>query len=136
MPLYPVTTVPLGGMRTSKYPAVENSVLVPAFMQIMRALQEKAAPAEAAEGSAALAKVQSNSFALIISDWHMEPMDGMTFLKEVRRTSRPGANRFIFMTTERTWGAKTSAKIEGAEAFLPKPFDQKTLRATIEKVLS
>ena len=90
---------------------------------------------EAAEGSAALAKVQSNSFALIISDWHMEPMDGMTFLKEVRRTSRPGVNRFIFMTTERTWGAKTSAKIEGAEAFLPKPFDQKTLRATIEKVL-
>ena len=43
---------------------------------------------EASDGSAALAKMQSKRYGLVISDWNMEPMTGYDLLKEVR--AEPG----------------------------------------------
>ena len=39
---------------------------------------------DASDGSAALAKMQSKQYGLVISDWNMEPMTGYDLLKEVR----------------------------------------------------
>ena len=33
---------------------------------------------------AALQKLRNKNFGLVISDWNMEPMDGLQLLKEVR----------------------------------------------------
>lgn len=90
---------------------------------------------EARDGYAALAKIRGRAYSLIISDWHMEPMKGIDLLREVRRISIPGQNRFIFSTADRSWGSQTSAKLAGAEAFLIKPFSIETLKAKIEDVL-
>ena len=39
---------------------------------------------EASDGSAALAKMQTKRYGLVISDWNMEPMTGYDLLKVVR----------------------------------------------------
>ncbi len=90
---------------------------------------------EAENGATALGKVRAHSYALIISDWHMEPMSGIDLLREVRRLRTPGSNRFIFATSERSWGSQTTAKIDGADAFITKPFSIEALQAKIETVL-
>ena len=90
---------------------------------------------EAASGEAALAKVQARGYALIISDWHMESMSGLDLLRKVRQLRTPGSNRFVFVTSERTWSSQTTAKIDGAEAFITKPFTVETLKNKLESVL-
>src|SRR5579864_7605543 len=39
---------------------------------------------DASDGSAALNKMRSKKYGLVISDWNMEPMTGFDLLKEVR----------------------------------------------------
>jgi two-component system chemotaxis response regulator CheY len=90
---------------------------------------------EAENGQMALAMIRARSYTLIISDWHMEPMTGIELLREVRRISRAGSNRFIFSTSERSWGSQTTAKLDGAEAFLTKPFTVDILAGKINEVL-
>lgn len=91
---------------------------------------------EAEDVASAISHLQRQAYSIIISDWHMEPLDGLELLKEVRRISRPGQNRFIFSTTERSWGSQTSARLEGAEAFLVKPFTIEMLCNKITEVLA
>ena len=91
---------------------------------------------EAENGQGAMAKVKAQTFSIVISDWHMEPINGLELLREVRRLSRPGVNRFIFSTTDGKWSTQTSAKIEGADAFITKPFTIEMLKATMTLVLS
>jgi two-component system chemotaxis response regulator CheY len=91
---------------------------------------------DAPDGQAALAKIQARGYSLIISDWHMEPMNGLDLLRAVQRIRTPGSNRFIFSTTERSWGSQTTARLDGADAFIVKPFTLEALKAKIEAVLA
>ena len=90
----------------------------------------------AASGEAALAKIMAVNFTLIISDWNMEPMNGLSLLRAVRPLQRPKLNRFIFMTTEHSYGHRASAKIDGADEFVVKPFNVSTLKEKIETVFN
>lgn len=90
---------------------------------------------EASNGQAALAAIQSQGYTLIISDWNMAPMDGLALLAQVRRLQKPRLNRFIFMTTDRSWGAQATARLDGADAFIVKPFKADVLRTKISEVL-
>lgn len=90
---------------------------------------------EADSGEAALAKLQARTFTLVISDWNMGGMSGLDLLREFRRLRRPGSSRFIFATAERSYGHQTSAKLDGADAFLTKPFTLEVLKAKIETAL-
>jgi len=90
---------------------------------------------EAENGEEALAKIKARTYALIISDWHMAPMSGIELLRAVRKMQTPGSNRFIFITAERGWGNQTTAKLDGAEAFITKPFTIETLKSKLEAVL-
>ena len=91
---------------------------------------------EAEDGTSALAKIRGRGFTLIISDWYMEPMSGIDLLREVKRLRSPGLNRFILITTERSWGNQTTARSDGADGYLVKPFTIDTLRSKIESVLA
>ena len=54
---------------------------------------------EASDGSAALAKLQTKRYGLVISDWNMEPMTGYDLLKEVRASPEfSKAMPFIMIT--------------------------------------
>ncbi len=55
---------------------------------------------DASDGSAALAKLQSKRYGLVISDWNMEPMTGYELLKEVLASPEFSNTPFIMITAE------------------------------------
>lgn len=90
---------------------------------------------EATDGSEALAKLRSNNFGLVISDWNMSPMTGLQLLQEVRADSRLKTLPFIMVTAESKAENVVVAKQAGVSNYIVKPFNAETLREKIEKVL-
>ena len=91
---------------------------------------------DAADGSAALAKMREKKYGLVISDWNMEPMTGYELLKEVR--SDPGLNKtpFIMVTAESKTENVIAAKKAGVNNYIVKPFNAQTLQSKIEAVFA
>ena len=89
---------------------------------------------DASDGSAALAKMQTKRYGLVISDWNMEPMTGYELLKEVR--SDPGLSKtpFIMVTAESKTENVIAAKKAGVNNYIVKPFNAATLKTKIEAV--
>ena len=74
---------------------------------------------------------------LVLTDWNMPEMDGITFVKELRSNSLYADIPIVMITTE---GAKTEvveALKMGVNNYIVKPFDKETLiekvKATIEE---
>src|ERR1700739_3309100 len=55
---------------------------------------------DASDGSAALAKIKTRKYRLVISDWNMEPMTGYDLLREVRASPELSKTPFIMITAE------------------------------------
>ena len=91
---------------------------------------------EATDGSAAFDKVKHKSYGLIISDWNMEPMTGLEFLKSVRTANAEYKDTpFIMITAESKTENVIIAKQAGVSNYIVKPFDATTLKAKITSVL-
>ncbi len=91
--------------------------------------------AEASDGAEALAKLRAGEFGLAISDWNMEPMNGLELLQEVRADARLHDMPFIMVTAEGKAENVIAAKQAGVSSYIVKPFNAETLREKIEKVL-
>jgi two-component system chemotaxis response regulator CheY len=88
---------------------------------------------EATSGPRALELMQEQKFGLILSDWNMEPMSGIDFLKTVRAS---GNNvPFIMITAESSAENVVLAKQAGVNNYIIKPFNADTLKTKIESVL-
>lgn len=72
---------------------------------------------------------------LIITDLNMPVMDGITFLKEVRKNSRYRYLPVIILTTESQETKKQEAKNAGATGWIIKPFSKEKLITVIKKVI-
>jgi two-component system chemotaxis response regulator CheY len=91
---------------------------------------------EASDGSAAFEKVKSKHYGLIISDWNMEPMTGLEFLKAVRTSGESFKNTpFIMITAESKTENVIAAKQAGVNNYIVKPFNAETLKTKIAAVL-
>lgn len=90
---------------------------------------------EAADGSAALAKMRTREYGLVISDWNMEPMTGFQLLKEVRADDSLKSTPFIMITAESKTDNVVAAKKEGVNNYIVKPFNAATLKTKISAVL-
>ena len=90
---------------------------------------------EAIDGSSALQKVRQAEFGLIISDWNMEPMTGLQFLKEVRADAKTKHIPFIMVTAESKSENVIAAKEAGVSNYIVKPFNAETLKAKMVSVL-
>src|SRR5436853_7527887 len=55
---------------------------------------------DASDGSAALNKMRSKKYGLVISDWNMEPMSGYELLRQVRADPKLATTAFIMLTAE------------------------------------
>src|SRR5260370_35793494 len=55
---------------------------------------------DASDGSAALNKMRTKKYGLVISDWNMEPMTGYDLLREVRADPNLATTPFIMITAE------------------------------------
>src|SRR6201996_2188551 len=89
---------------------------------------------DAADGSAALAKMHAKRYGLVISDWNMEPMTGFELLRQVRADPGLEETPFIMVTAESKTENVIAAKKAGVNNYIVKPFNAATLKTKIEAV--
>lgn len=101
----------------------------------MRAIQKRcflklgiaeAGIVEAANGQAAIELFAAQDFDLVVTDWNMPVMDGLTLLKEIRKRNKDVP--VIMVTTESEKSRVVAAIQEGVSDYLVKPFSQEVLR--------
>lgn len=90
---------------------------------------------DAADGQAALAKMRTKSYGLVISDWNMEPMTGFELLQTVRADDKLKATPFIMVTAESKTENVIAAKKAGVNNYIVKPFNAATLKQKMSAVL-
>lgn len=92
---------------------------------------------KALDGSEALTLLRGASppYALVISDWNMEPMSGLDFLRELRADAALRATPFIMLTSADTQDSVLTAIQAGVSNYIVKPFAPNTLKAKIASVL-
>lgn len=88
---------------------------------------------EAPNGLAALRLFQTQFFDLIITDVRMPCMDGMAFLREVKKLDP--STPVIVLTAYASLEAAVEAMESGAALYLTKPFNTDELLGVIERVL-
>ena len=90
---------------------------------------------EAEDGRPALAKLNSNEYDLVISDWNMPNMDGLTLLKSVRGDDRLKDTPFIMVTAESQKENVIEAIKARVSEYVVKPFTSEYLTDKINRVL-
>ena len=109
----------------------------------MRAIQKRmfaklgvpdSAITEAADGQQALQFFEAGHYDLIITDWNMPNMDGLTLLKEIRKRNEKVP--VIMVTTEAERARVVSAISAGVSDYLVKPFTPDALEAKLRRWLS
>ena len=91
--------------------------------------------AEAADGAEGLKKAQASQASMVVTDLNMPVMDGMTFIRELRKLPAYKGVPIVFLTTESDAARKAEAKQAGATGWITKPFQQDQLIAVVKKVL-
>lgn len=89
---------------------------------------------EAADGQQALDACLSTMPDAVLLDWNMPVMDGITFLRELRKT--PGGDQpvVVFCTTENDMKHIQEAIEAGANEYIMKPFDSEIIQAKFQQV--
>ena len=91
---------------------------------------------EAEDGRDGLNKIIANpSIDLLISDYNMPGMDGISMIREVRETLGPGKFPIFMLTTETSASLKTVGKEVGVAVWITKPVVPDTLKGLIKKIL-
>lgn len=89
---------------------------------------------EACDGSEALNQCKSRMPTSILLDWNMPVMDGITFLRQLRKEDGGNEPVVIFCTTENDFSHITEALSAGANEYIMKPFDGEILEAKFQEV--
>ena len=80
---------------------------------------------------AALALFEADKFDIVLTDWNMPVMDGLTLLKEIR--SRDQEIPIVMITTEAERARVVTAIEAGVSDYLVKPFTADALNAKLDK---
>ncbi|AXC50707.1 response regulator [Paracoccus suum] len=89
----------------------------------------------AADGGAALTTMASRPVHLVLSDFNMPGMDGLTLLKEIRTNPKTRGAGFILITGRADKEMIDSGRALGMNNFIKKPFTPVELRACLEAVV-
>jgi len=90
---------------------------------------------EACDGKDALGKLTGQKVHLIISDVNMPNMDGITFVKEVKKLASYKFTPIIMLTTESQESKKAEGQAAGAKAWVFKPFQPAQMLAAVSKLI-
>ena len=90
---------------------------------------------DACDGKDALSKLNGEKIHLIISDVNMPVMDGITFVKEVKKLPNYKFIPIIMLTTESQEGKKQEGQMAGAKAWVVKPFQPAQMLAAVAKLI-
>ena len=92
---------------------------------------------EACDGKDALGKLGStDKVNLIISDVNMPNMDGITFLKEVKKLANYKFTPVIMLTTEAGNDKLQEGRAAGAKAWVVKPFKPAQMLQAVSKLVA
>jgi len=88
----------------------------------------------ARDGEDALTLLKREQHHLVISDYNMPKMDGLSLLKEVRGETSMRKTAFIILTAQGDRALVQRAALLGANNVLAKPFTTEKLRRALEGV--
>ena len=91
---------------------------------------------EASDGRDALEKLNTDRIILVITDWNMPQMDGLTLVKALRSSDEFKQLPILMITTRSVRDDIVKALKAGVNNYIVKPFSPETLRAKIQEVLS
>jgi len=91
--------------------------------------------AEAADGRDALGKLDGGRVHLMICDVNMPVMDGISFVKEVKKLPDYRFVPIIMLTTESRENRKLEGQMAGAKAWVVKPFRPDQMLDAVSKLI-
>ncbi|MGA1868775.1 MAG: response regulator [bacterium] len=91
---------------------------------------------EAGDGKEALKVLKKQTVDLILCDWNMPTMDGMTFVTTLREDKSNSNSEvpIVMVTTEGSMGKIEEALDKGVNDYITKPFDADKLRIKLKKI--
>ncbi len=89
---------------------------------------------EAPDGAEALAACRSHLPDVVLLDWNMPVMDGITFLRAARAEFGPDRPVVVLCTTESDLSRIVEALEAGAQEYVMKPFDEAILHDKLVQV--
>ena len=89
---------------------------------------------EAADGQEALKACNAKMPDAILLDWNMPVMDGIPFLRELRKAPNGTKPIVVFCTTENDLDHIQEAMTAGANEYIMKPFDSDIIQAKFQQV--
>jgi two-component system chemotaxis response regulator CheY len=90
--------------------------------------------AEAEDGQRALESCRHDMPNCVLLDWNMPVMNGIDFLRQLRREFGPDQPPVVFCTTENEISVIEQAIESGAQEFIMKPFDEEILLGKFAQV--
>jgi two-component system chemotaxis response regulator CheY len=90
---------------------------------------------EGCDGRDALTKLDGRKVHLIISDVNMPNMDGITFLREIKKKPEYKFTPVIMLTTESQEAKKQEGQSAGAKAWVVKPFKPEQMLMAVSKLV-
>ena len=90
---------------------------------------------EAEDGADALEKLKRNKIHLAICDVNMPVMDGISFVKEVKKIPHYRFMPIIMLTTESRESRKQEGQMAGAKAWVVKPFRPEQILHAVAKLM-
>ena len=90
---------------------------------------------EAGNGVEALEVMSKNKVDMIVTDWNMPEMDGLTFVKAVRAKDEYKDLPILMITTEAAKEDILTALRSGVNNYVVKPFTPETLQEKVFKFL-
>ena len=91
---------------------------------------------EASDGRDALAKMKVDKFNIVITDWNMPEMDGLTLVTTLRSMPEYKSLPILMVTTRSVKDDIMEALKAGVNNYIVKPFTPETLKEKINQVLA
>lgn len=89
---------------------------------------------EAEDGVDGLAKLRSDNFGFVVSDWNMPNLDGLEMLKQIRADDNLKHLPVLMVTAEAKKENIIAAAQAGANGYVVKPFTAATLEEKLNKI--
>ncbi len=90
---------------------------------------------EGCDGKDALTKLDGRKVHLIVSDLNMPNMDGLSFVREVKKLATYKFVPIIMLTTESDEKLKAEGQAAGLKAWMVKPFKPEQMLAAVNKLI-
>jgi len=82
---------------------------------------------QACDGEQALALIKSNQYSMVLCDWHMPKLNGVSLLRMIRLPHTTATLPFIMVTSNQKLCDVRECIASGVSGFLLKPFDLDSL---------